>query len=99
MLMCMALLQMTFPIRPNRVQDSGAEMGSISQVEGKPAEPSSGLAAHDADLSIAQEPDVPSRLPPLSCSHGRGRPKQVPEDFLHLFGKKAGKLPVQSSRQ
>ena len=92
-------LQMTFPIRPDRVQDSSSHFVQRSPMEIKLAEPSSptvGPAGHAADLSVARAPGMPSpgsRLPPLSG----GRPKQVPEDYLYLFGKKGGKLPVGSA--
>lgn len=94
-------VQMTFPIRPHRVQDSSDEVGRSSPAEGKLAEPAPSAvrpAAHAADFGAARAPDVPrpgSRLPPLPWPQG-GRPKQVPEDFLHLFGKRAGKLPMES---
>lgn len=89
---------MTFPIRPDRVQDSSNHFRQSGPTDVKLAEPSppaAGPAGQAADLSAARVPDVPglgSRLPPLSG----GRPRQVPEDFLHLFGKKGGKLPVES---
>lgn len=94
-------LQMTFPIRPDRVQDSSHNFGRSTLVGGKLAEPlppAARPAEHAANLSAARAPDMPgpgSELPPLPWPQG-GRPEQAPKDFLHLFGKKAGKLPVES---
>ena len=47
----------------------------------------------EPNFGIAHVPNMPSpgsRLPPLARP-GSGRPRQAPEDFLHLFGKQGGK--------
>lgn len=99
-------LQVTFPIRPDRVQDSSYEMsqnglqqdaGKVGRVAVLP--PADSWPVPDSDASRAMRSadratGPGSRLPPLARPSS-GRPRQAPEDFLHLFGKKGGKLPMQ----
>ena len=99
--------QVTFPIRPHRVQDSSSERGESAFEEDKEADVTlyagkqlsqEKQSSLEPDFGIARVPNMPSpgtRLPPLARP-GSGRPRQVPEDFLHLFGKQGGK-PSSSS--
>ena len=99
--------QVTFPIRPLRVQDSSSERGADTFDEDKEAgatlyagkQPSlEKQSSPEPNFGIARVPNMPSpgsRLPPLA-PQSSGRPRQAPEDFLHLFGKQGGKPSASS---
>ncbi len=98
---------MTFPIRPLRVQDSSSERAKGTFQEDKEAgatlyagkQPSlEKQSSPEPNFGIARVPNMPSpgsRLPPLA-PQSSGRPRQAPEDFLHLFGKQGGKPSASS---
>ena len=99
--------QVTFPIRPLRVQDSSSERGEGTFEGDKEAgatlyagkQPSlEKQSSPEPNFGIARVPNMPSpgsRLPPLA-PQSSGRPRQAPEDFLHLFGKQGGKPSASS---
>ncbi|CAK0783725.1 hypothetical protein CVIRNUC_006924 [Coccomyxa viridis] len=99
--------KVTFPIRPLRVQDSSSERAKGTFQEDKEAgatlyagkQPSlEKQSSPEPNFGIARVPNMPSpgsRLPPLA-PQSSGRPRQAPEDFLHLFGKQGGKPSASS---
>ena len=99
--------QVTFPIRPHRVQDSSSERCENTFEEDKKADATLYAGKQpslekqlslEPEFGIARVPNMPSPgsgLPPLARP-GSGRPRQAPEDFLHLFGKQGGKPSASS---